>query len=541
MVVNQVVGKFGQADPAPIKIDDLVLFDEDISTGKAAKTIIRFRDGSTFAMGPDSVVRIDKFVFNPDESVSHKTVTVTQGVFRYISGFAAKDQSTDIKVTSGTMSIRGSVVSGVVSGDAPPLLFVGQGIATFSNGAGTTDVNAGQGIAVPSPTTAPINPANLPPAIIAQALAIIEPLLPPPQVQVSVPPPNPQVLAHQGQLNLVSAGTQQAQQNGNTGAPAGARSNTGTASLAKALTLLQQAKTVGLLDGSQTGQTPQQQAFLQQVNQAANQAMAQLNAAQSSAGAAHATNATNATIQVAQGLSGAGTNQPSTQTAGIPGTAQGGTGTPQGGLAGAVARALGTGNGVGPGGTTFPTATPQGVQSALTAPGTNVTPTVISLSEANPSIAEAALRTALNILGAGTGAAASMITSFAQDIGDVADCDIDAGQQMAQALEEVLQDPGFSTLGVNNPNAVSLAQSTADSFGVTTFTPAAATTAAATNPTTLTSTVAQPTTTTVTANPAPSPPPPSSFGTFGATTTPTPTTESGTTPTSTGAPTSPAA
>src|SRR5205814_5929818 len=115
--------------------------------------------------------------------------------------------------------------------------------------------------------------------------------------------------------------------------------------------------------------------------------------------------------------------------------------------------------------------TAQSVQSAITMPGVNVTPTVLSFSEANPAISEAALRTALNVLGAGTGAAATMITSFAQDIGNVADCDLTAGQQMAAALRAVLNDPGFSILATNSPQAVALAQATAASIGVITFGP----------------------------------------------------------------------
>ena len=520
LVVHEVVGKFGETKPTPIKLDDQVLFNEDISTGDQAKTVLRFRDGSTFSMGPNAVVRVDSFVFNPDEGVSHKTVSVTQGVFRYISGFAAKDQEANIKLATGTMSIRGSVVSGVVTPGVPPLLFLAQGAASFANSAGTTDVSAGQGIAVPSATTPPINPASLPPAVIAQALSVIEPLLPSPQVQSSLAQPGPQVLAQQGQLNLVPAAAQAGQQAGVTPTPVTVRPSTGAASLAGALTLLKQADSVGLLNGSQSGQspTPQQQAFLNQVSQAANQALTQLNQAQTVATTAHDAAATSATIAVAQGLSGAATTQAGpTQTAALtppPGppaadrAAGGPGGSPAAGSPGATPGPIATpATGLAPtGGTTLPT-TPQAVQTAIASPGANVTPTVISVSEANPTVSEAALRTALNVLGSGTGAAAAMISSFAQDIGDVADCDIDAGKQMAVALQAVLKDPGFSTLGTNNPNAVALAQTTADTVGITTLTPTGTPTPAPT-PTTTTAVVS-----------APPPPtaPPTTFGNFGST------------------------
>jgi len=48
-----------------------------------------------------------------------------------------------------------------------------------------------------------MNPANLPPAVVAQALQVIQPLLPPPQVQSSLTQASAQVLSQQGRLNLL--------------------------------------------------------------------------------------------------------------------------------------------------------------------------------------------------------------------------------------------------------------------------------------------------------------------------------------------------
>jgi hypothetical protein len=100
-------------------------------------------------------------------------------------------------------------------------------------------------------------------------------------------------------------------------------------------------------------------------------------------------------------------------------------------------------------------------------PGTSVTRTVLSLSEANPTMSEAALRTALTALGSGTGAAAALITTFAQDIANVASCDQTAGRKMAAALLAILHDPAYATLAANSPSIVALVQSIATSIGVT--------------------------------------------------------------------------
>ncbi|HTZ37229.1 MAG TPA: hypothetical protein VMB84_14450, partial [Stellaceae bacterium] len=95
-IANEVNGQLGEAAPKRLVVDDDIVFAEDISTGDAAKAVIEFRDGSTFEIGPDASIRIDSFVFNPEESTSHKAVQVARGVFRYVSGFAASDQETRI-------------------------------------------------------------------------------------------------------------------------------------------------------------------------------------------------------------------------------------------------------------------------------------------------------------------------------------------------------------------------------------------------------------------------------------------------------------
>src|SRR5205823_14852016 len=113
-----------------------------------------------------------------------------------------------------------------------------------------------------------------------------------------------------------------------------------------------QANAVGLLNGSQTNPTPQQQTFLNQVGQAAPQAQTQITRILNTANAAHDTAASSATVAVAQGLGAGGQTQtaaltpPTGTSAGTPGAA---TGTPVGTI------------GVAP--ATVPTTT-QGVQSA---------------------------------------------------------------------------------------------------------------------------------------------------------------------------------
>ena len=260
-VVNDVQGRLGEEQPKRVVLNDDVLYQEDIITADQAETIMEFRDGSTFEVGPGATVRIDSFVFNPDEGVSHKAVSVGRGVFRYISGLAAKDQDTRISTGNGVLAVRGSVVAGIVDPDVPHFVYVGDGSAVFSNDAGSTELRPGQAVAVPSRNTTVMRPETMPPAIAAQALQAIERRLPRRDVLRNRPPPSEAWLKRAGAANLIPVGEQLQRQSASRSlsalAAVAARS-----SIAAELGLLVEGHRRNLFDGAQNKRTPEQQAFI---------------------------------------------------------------------------------------------------------------------------------------------------------------------------------------------------------------------------------------------------------------------------------------
>jgi hypothetical protein len=259
-VVNQVDGQAGAEPPKHIAVNDDIRFQEDITTGNEAKTVIEFRDGSTFEIGPDAVVRIDSFVFNPEESTSQKTLQVTRGVFRYVSGYVAANQETKIAEPTGSLAIRGSVASGIVDPDVPNFIYVGEGNATFTNSAGSSPLNPGEAIAVPSASTAPMAASAMPAPVAAQALGVIERRLPPRQALTNRPPESDDWLKRQGAANLVPAAQQQQRQAALAARPMPNVAARG--SLAGELGLLAEGNRVGLFHASPGARTPEQTAFL---------------------------------------------------------------------------------------------------------------------------------------------------------------------------------------------------------------------------------------------------------------------------------------
>ena len=257
LVLNEVNGQYAAQPPKRLVINDDIVFDEDIITSNEAKTIIEFRDGSVLEVGADAVIRIDAFVFNPAEGTSRKTLQVTRGVFRYVSGYIPGDQDTRIAMPSGIIGIRGSVAAGIVDPQLPDLLFVGQGDATYINNAGTMRLQAGQAIAVASRTTVPMPPARMPPPVVAQALPVFTSRLPPSDVLTSRPPADDALLRRFGATDLLPVAQQaraQVESNRQQMVPA-------AASLASQLTLLHEAAALGLFENA-GAPTPEQSAFL---------------------------------------------------------------------------------------------------------------------------------------------------------------------------------------------------------------------------------------------------------------------------------------
>jgi hypothetical protein len=79
---------------------------ETIRTGEAGVAGLRFRDNSNLAVGPKSVVRLDKFVYDPNRSTGSVAVEATRGSFRFVTGSQNRGE-VKIKTPYGTLGVRG--------------------------------------------------------------------------------------------------------------------------------------------------------------------------------------------------------------------------------------------------------------------------------------------------------------------------------------------------------------------------------------------------------------------------------------------------
>ena len=104
--------------------------DERIRTSASGLGEFVFRDGTKFAVGWNSSVVIDKFVFDDSRAAKDLTVKLTKGSFRWISG-KSKSSAYKIVTPSGTVGIRGTALDVYVGPDGTTAVVLLSGAARF--------------------------------------------------------------------------------------------------------------------------------------------------------------------------------------------------------------------------------------------------------------------------------------------------------------------------------------------------------------------------------------------------------------------------
>jgi hypothetical protein len=94
-----------------IALGDNVIHNERIETDKVGLLQILLADGTTFTVGPNSALAIDRFVYDPQAGTAKVAATLTKGVFRFIGGKTSKTPGgVSLGTPVGTIGIRGAVV-----------------------------------------------------------------------------------------------------------------------------------------------------------------------------------------------------------------------------------------------------------------------------------------------------------------------------------------------------------------------------------------------------------------------------------------------
>jgi hypothetical protein len=79
---------------------------ETLRTGNSGRTDLQFKDNSRMKVGPNSSLRLDRFVYDPNRSTGSVAIQATRGTFRFVTG--SQDRKVyRVKTPYGTLGIRG--------------------------------------------------------------------------------------------------------------------------------------------------------------------------------------------------------------------------------------------------------------------------------------------------------------------------------------------------------------------------------------------------------------------------------------------------
>jgi len=90
-----------------LALDDPIFTGDEVNTDGIGEVQIRFRDNTRIVVGPNSLLTIDRFVFNPDNTARDVALNYARGTFRFISG-ASNPENYSFRSPSMTIGIRGS-------------------------------------------------------------------------------------------------------------------------------------------------------------------------------------------------------------------------------------------------------------------------------------------------------------------------------------------------------------------------------------------------------------------------------------------------
>ena len=91
----------------PIYVRDDVVAESLLETVRDGRVDIEFDDKTKLIVGPNSTVKLDRFVYDPNKSSGEVAVNMSRGVLRFVTG-RLSSQSYKIKTPTATMGVRGT-------------------------------------------------------------------------------------------------------------------------------------------------------------------------------------------------------------------------------------------------------------------------------------------------------------------------------------------------------------------------------------------------------------------------------------------------
>ncbi len=135
---------------------------ERVTTKADDRAHVVFLDGTSLTIGPNSILVIDRYVYDPDRKTGDIALSTTRGVFRFVGGAISKNSEVTVKTPSATIGIRGGIAQFTVADNGATSANFLYGDAMRVTGQGLTQVATRHG----SQIEVPAGGQPKPPAII---------------------------------------------------------------------------------------------------------------------------------------------------------------------------------------------------------------------------------------------------------------------------------------------------------------------------------------------------------------------------------------
>jgi hypothetical protein len=108
----------------PVASGEKIYLADALRSGDASGMQVLLLDETVFTLGANSEIVIDEFVYDPKRGQGRLDAEIVKGVFRFVSGRIAEQRPDDVelRLPSGTIGIRGTIVAGRVEDDGSALV-----------------------------------------------------------------------------------------------------------------------------------------------------------------------------------------------------------------------------------------------------------------------------------------------------------------------------------------------------------------------------------------------------------------------------------
>ena len=156
-----------------LRIGARIVHNERIRTTKYGTVQILFIDKTTLNIGPNSVLVIDKFAYNPADSTGEMVTTLAKGVLRFVGGILSHRGAAPVNTPVSAIGVRGGIATIMQSKNgARAINDFGQ--LSSTNGCGTVIIRRAEfAISIPDWNSCPTAPERVSQSEVNRYLALL--------------------------------------------------------------------------------------------------------------------------------------------------------------------------------------------------------------------------------------------------------------------------------------------------------------------------------------------------------------------------------